>query len=283
MKQRFSLHEIVERESPGFDPVDYSRFKHGDGKVAEKWGEELACAFYEKVFRFLPDNRPTVALSSPFCHIPTASFFMYRQFLARINRLLAADGRPVVSESKIFRTVTYRDDYGSLNASERLRLIGNDLFQLDRHFLAGKRLLLLDDIRITGSHETVIERALEAHDLLDCQRSYLFFAELANHAIHPNIENHLNNYAMKSLDDLHEIIQEGHFRLNTRVVKWVLAHEPIAFQSFFKKQGDAFWQPFFDAAIGNSYHEIGEYQKNLNFLARKLHESVAVTGAFLEA
>lgn len=283
MKQRFSLHEIAENDRFGFQPRDYSRFKYGDGNIAERWGDELARAFWHEVFRFLPDDRPTVALPSPFCHIPTASFFMHRQFLARLNRLLVADGRPVLLESKIFRTVTYRDDYGSLTAAERLRLIGNDSFQLDRDFLEGKRLLLLDDIRITGSHEMVIERALDSHDLLDCPRFFLFFAELTDHSIHPNIENYLNNYAMKSLADLLEIIRGGHFQLNTRVVKWVLASQPRAFQDFFRQLDRAFWMSFFDAALGNSYHEIEEYQQNLTFLARQLGELAIHNSTFSEA
>ena len=152
----YSLHKIHSANDFPFSPAAYSRFKFGDGRVATQYGKALAEGFIKAHLETAPPAEPLVVISSPYSFIPTATFAMKDAFVYTLNRWLAAHHLPVVQETKVHRTITYKDDYGALDAAQRMALIGGDSFHIDREFLLGKTLIFLDDIRITGSHERMI-------------------------------------------------------------------------------------------------------------------------------
>src|SRR5476651_2281529 len=163
----YSLHKISNSTSFGFDAGDYSRFKFGDGQVSEKFGTGLAEGFIEDVLKHNPIRTQIVVISSPYAFIPTATFAMKNYFVFRLNRWLAENDLSVVQETKVHRTITYKEDYGELNAAERMSLIGNDSFHIDAAFLQGKTLIFLDDIKITGSHERMISKMIVQYNLVN--------------------------------------------------------------------------------------------------------------------
>lgn len=261
----YSLHKINNTKDFGFDPDDYSRFKFGDELVSRSFGKDLADGFIQT---FLKDRLITgqlVVISSPYCFIPTATFAMKNHFVYQLNRWLATHNYPVVQEAKVHRTITYKEDYGELSAEDRMKLIGNDSFHIDKDFLEGKVLLFLDDIRITGSHERMILKMVKEYNLKN-EIYMLYYAELVNKDIHPNIENQLNYHQVKSVFDLDEIIKSGHFSINTRIVKYILNTESGTFSIFLERQTDEFINQLYDLALGNSYHTIPAYAANLDLI-----------------
>jgi hypothetical protein len=265
MKHIFSLHKINNRESFGFNPSDYSRFKFGDDIVAQKFGIDLANQFINKYLRFNPIANQLVVISSPFSFIPTATYALKNYFVFELNRWLADNNFNVVQETKVHRTITYKEDYGELNAEQRMKLIGNDSFHIDKEFLKEKTLLFLDDIKITGSHERMINKMLLEYDLKN-ETHLLYFAELINNNIHPNIENQLNYFAVKSIFDLDDIVNSTAFRINTRIVKYILNYDFSAFRVFIDSQTESFISLLYNMALGNNYHTIEEYKSNLNYV-----------------
>ncbi|HEX8461816.1 MAG TPA: phosphoribosyltransferase family protein [Segetibacter sp.] len=270
MPTTYSLHKVHKERSFSFHPDDYSRFKFGDEAVAKIFGEELADGFIKEHLLNRKDTKQFVVVSSPYSFIPTATFAMKNYFVFRLNRWLAAHELPVVQETKVHRTITYKDDYGELNAEERMRLIGNDSFHIDKAFLDGKTILFLDDIRITGSHERMIMKMAAEYNL-DNEIFLLYFAELTNKDIHPNIENHLNYHCVKSIFDLESIIKGGNFFINTRIVKYILNADVNSFKVFIQNQQKEFINLLYDSAIGNSYHIIEAYQDNFDLLKLQLN------------
>lgn len=264
--KKYSQQKIYNPEELDFNPDDFSRFKYGDDLVARQFGTELAEGFIESYLQNT-DIAATqmVVLSSPYSFIPTATFAMKNHFVSVLNRWLVDHSFPVVQEAKVHRTITYKDDYGSLDAAQRMALIGNDIFQIDKHFLAGKVLLFLDDIRITGSHERVILKMANEYEMTN-DVFMLYYAELLNKEVHPKFENHLNYHCVKSIEDLHAIINSGHFVINTRITKYLLNYETADFTRFIEKQSDAFLNELYDMAIGNGYHAIEAYQRNLELV-----------------
>jgi hypothetical protein len=265
----YSLHHIHHDTSFGFDADDYSRFKFGDGAVSKDFGTALADGFINE---YLADNRVTsqiVVISSPYSFIPTATFAMKDWFVYRLNHWLAEQGLPVVQETKVHRTITYKEDYGELNAEQRMNLIGNDQFHIDKDFLTDKTLLFLDDIRITGSHERMIMKMVKAYGLSN-DIHMLYFAELINTDIHPNVENYLNYHHVKSIFDLDGIIKSGNFCINTRIVKYILNYSFDGFCVFIENQSVAFITLLYNMALGNGYHTIEAYEQNLNFIKKLL-------------
>ncbi|HEY9194922.1 MAG TPA: phosphoribosyltransferase family protein, partial [Mucilaginibacter sp.] len=201
--------------------------------------------------------------------IPTATYAMKTWFVYRLNRWLAAKGYPVVQETKVHRTITYKEDYGELDAEQRINLIGNDSFHIDKDFLLGKTLIFLDDIRITGSHERMIVKMADAYGLKN-KMWMLYFAELVNKNIHPNIENFLNYHQVKTIFDLEPIVQAGNFMINTRIVKYILNYNANCFGIFIQNQSTDFVNLLYDMALGNGYHTIDAYAPNLNFIQNLL-------------
>ncbi|MDB5118931.1 MAG: hypothetical protein JWN56_149 [Sphingobacteriales bacterium] len=266
----YSLHKIKDSVNFGFSPQDYSRFKFGDDAVSKSFGINLADGFIQEYLKLNPINKQIVVISSPYSFIPTATFAMKNYFVFHLNRWLAEHGFPVVQEAKVHRTVTYKEDYGELDAEQRINLISNDSFQIDKEFLVGKTLIFLDDIRITGSHERMILKMVDEYQLQN-DIHMLYFAELVNNAIHPNIENHLNYFDVKSVFDLEDIIESGNFSINTRIVKYILNTNAESFLIFLNNQTDQFINLLYNMALGNSYHTIEAYANNLNLIKKQLN------------
>ncbi len=276
MRTTFSLHKIDNADSFSFRPADYSVFKYGDNATAEIFGTALAKGFIRHHGQAFRREQQIVVISSPYAFIPTATFAMKNYFVFEINRWLAENNLPVVQETKVNRLVTYKEDYGELNAQQRIELIGNDVFHIDSTFVKDKILLFLDDIRITGSHEKMITKMLGEFGL-ENEIYLLYFAELTNTAIHPNIENYLNYYAVKSIFDLNSIIRNERFAINTRIVKYILNAEPDVFLIFIQNHSVGFIKLLYNMALGNSYHTIEAYQQNL-LAIRKVLETGQETG-----
>jgi len=269
MLSTYSLHKVTSEDNFSFDPTEYSRFKFGDNAVAKSFGLSLADGFINKHLAQNPIEQQIVVISSPYSFIPTATYAMKNYFVFQLNKWLAENNYPVVQETKVYRTITYKEDYGELNAYERMNLIGNDIFHIDKIFLNNKVLLFLDDIRITGSHERMILKMVNEY-CLNNRIHMLYFAELINKNIHPSIENYLNYYHVKSIFDLDNIINGKGFSINTRTVKYILIYEFENFKKFILNQSSEFVYNFYNMAVGNSYHTIEAYSKNLNFIREHL-------------
>jgi hypothetical protein len=265
MQTSYSLYKIDNNVDFGFDPANYSKFKFGDDLIAEQFGISLAKGFIKACLYSNLVEKQIIVISSPYAFIPTATFALKNYFIYELNKWLVENKLPVVQETKIHRTITYKEDYGELDAEERLRLIGNDNFHIDKQFLQNKTLIFLDDIRITGSHERMIHKMIEENGLLN-DIYLLYFAELVNKSIHPNIENYLNYYFVKSIFDLDDIIKNERFAINTRIVKYILNANPVSFKIFIQNQSVNFICLLYNMAIGNSYHTIDVYRGNLNRL-----------------
>lgn len=266
----YALHQIHHTEVFGFDPDAYSRFKFGDSLVAKEFGEQLADGF---ISGYLQDNfidNQIVVISSPYSFIPTATFAMKDHFIHQLNRWLVDNGGMVVQEAKVHRTITYKEDYGALSAEERMSLIGNDSFHIDKHFLDHKTLLFLDDIRITGSHERMILKMVDEYGMNN-DIHLLYFAELANKEIHPNVENLLNYHQVKSIFDLDGIIKGGSFCFNTRIVKYILNSDFNSFSIFIHNQTEEFINMLYNLSLGNGYHTIDAYAVNLNYIKNQIN------------
>lgn len=266
----FSLYKISSEKEPGFDPGAYSRFKFGEGNEGEVFGLALAKAFIAAHKNDLLGEREIVLLPSPYDSIPTASFTLAQILKREINRFLQKNGKKSLLESKIHRYKTYSVDYGNLDFEQRLSLISGDTYHLDKNFLQGRLVLLVDDIRITGSHELMIANLL-LDQKVEGDFIFMYLAELVNKDIAPNYENYLNYYAVKDMRDLLKLVLADSFIFNTRVIKYVLKSEEAQLDAFIASAPESKLITLCDLAIGNNYHLMPEYRDNLQRIQQHLH------------
>ena len=272
----YSLHKIVEEHHFPFSPTEYSKFKYGDKAIARKFGFALAEGFIKEVImgsldspfhysKLQKNNTQLVIVPSPYCFIPTATFALKDYFIHHLNSFLIGLNIPVVQEAKIHRTLSYNDDYGSMNKSEREKAISGDDFYMDANFVKDKAVVFMDDIKITGAHEDRVKNMVEKLKL-QSDNIFICFASLANPNVNPKLENILNHYFVKSLLDLNKIIANENFLLNTRVVKYIIGAQFDEFKNFIQYQSFRLQNTIYHLAIGNSYHKIEGFKTNLDYL-----------------
>lgn len=262
MNSSYSLHNIHSVDDLSFDPAHYSWFKFGDKHYAEKFAEALFDGFIAIYGELLLEQDEIIILPSPYLSIPTASNFLCYYFKENLNLFLYNNNRKATIESKIYRNQTYVTDYGNLNFDERIKLISNDTYYIDKEFINGKFCLFLDDIKITGSHEYTINKILNQYNV-DGKFLFVYFAELTNKEIHPNIENHFNYFAVKGLVEIIQVVNRRHFQYNTRIIKYILNLKENDLHQFLQNIGEHRRDELFRLAVSNNYHQIEEYLHNL--------------------
>nr|WP_315251064.1 phosphoribosyltransferase family protein [uncultured Flavobacterium sp.] len=265
MNKSYSLHKIIEKDNSPFKEAEYSRFKFGDKFYAEKFAKELFSGFVDEFRELILADKEIVILPSPYLSIPTASNFLCYYFKKELNSFLFKNGKKASIESKIYRNQTYVTDYGNLDFEQRVKLISNDTYYIDRNFINGKLCIFVDDIKITGSHEHTVNKILDQYNV-EGDFIFVYFAQLANKEIHPKIENHYNYFAVHNVKDIVSIINSEHFQYNTRIVKFILSLDEDEFNYLVINISAIKSNELFHLAISNNYHQILEYKNNINVI-----------------
>lgn len=262
MNSSYSLHKISSIDNLTFRPAEYSWFKFGDKYFAKKFAQQLFDNFIIEHGEKILEQEEILVLPSPYLSIPTASNFLCHYFKENLNVFLYNNKKKSVVESKIFRNQTYVTDYGNLDFKERIKLISNDTYYIDKEFINNKFCLFVDDIKITGSHEYTINRILNQYNVKG-DFLFVYFAELINKEIHPNIENYFNYFAVKGIDEIIEVVNRVNFQFNTRMVKYILNLKEYDLSKFLNDINLERREELFLLSISNNYHKIDEYYYNL--------------------
>lgn len=262
MNTSYSLHKITSKNNLSFNPSDYSWFKFGDKAFAKKFARELFDGFIIDNGEKILEQNEIIILPSPYLSIPTASNFLCFYFKEFLNKFLFENNKKSAIESKIYRNQTYVTDYGNLDFEERVKLISNDTYYIDKEFINGKFCLFLDDIKITGSHEHTVNKILSQYDVKG-EFFFIYFAELTNKEIHPNIENYFNYFSVKGIEEIIEVVNRENFQFNTRIVKYILNLKEEELALFLNSINASRREELFLLSISNNYHQISEYNKNL--------------------
>lgn len=263
LNKSYSLHKITSTENFTFNPSEYSWFKFGDKTFAKKFAKDLFDNFILNYKDLILSQNEIIILPSPYLSIPTASNFLCFYFKEYLNTFLFENNKKAAIESKIYRNQTYVTDYGNLNFEERVKLISNDTYYIDKEFINNKFCLFIDDIKITGSHEHTVNKILHQNNI-NGNFLFLYFAELINKEIHPNIENFFNYYAVKGINEIIDVVNRNNFQFNTRIVKYILNLSEENLSQLLNTINPIKREELFLLSISNNYHQISEYYKNLS-------------------
>jgi FMN phosphatase YigB (HAD superfamily) len=273
---RHALHVIQEKESVPFSALEYSKFKFGDGNIAKQYGIELFEYFQNSVLPKLivkPNN--FLIYSSPYDQIPTSSYYLTQSFYSIFSDYVKENKIKNINVrlSKIRRCQTYTEDYGSLNAEDRFKLIENDTYEFVNIPLAEDLCIFIDDISITGTHQRVVEKLMDdCHIKTNC--IFLYYAKLDNPEVCPSIENDLNYSFMSNKISLIDIFLSESYKITTRTTKYILSLNKKDIQYFIKDVEIAkkkfLLEELLNMAELNNYNNIEKYATNIKIIKKQL-------------
>lgn len=272
MVETFSLYKFTHFENIQFDKTEYSFFKYGSIKSSASMGRSLGKAFCEEVLdkSKFSINDDFLVFPSSYGFIPSAANLMKDYFLLELNKYVQTKGiNKTFDSAKIQRYTHYQEDYASLSYEERVKITSNDKFYIDAEFVKGKTLVFIDDIKITGRHEELIEETLRRQGLSGVKRIHVYYAELLDKTTDPNIESKLNTCINPSIELLKVLKTDG-VVFNTRFIKFVLKNikNTIDFLHYFDMHHCS---ELYQKSISEGYGLYPQYKENLDIINQLLN------------
>jgi FMN phosphatase YigB (HAD superfamily) len=266
---RYAEHSFSSEEDINFSLRDYSKLKYGSGRIARKFGKEIARGLVNSIEfdRFIKavGTKSIIMSSSPYKHIPPAARVLKEYISRELNTLMDEKDLGVVNNFKLYRKHSYTADYGSMTKEDRTDMLKSDGFHADKEFIKGKALIIVDDVSITGSHEDLMRSILNSHGF-EGPVLYLYYADFIGEG-HPNIENILNFAAIDmgsvSID---AIIANEDFVFNTRVTKYIMGLGQKIFREFIITKNATFVEELYHNVLCNDYAANESFKDNLLFL-----------------
>ncbi len=232
--KNFAVASITEVDTLSQEDIHaYSRMKYGDPIATKRLAIQLTAKIltHPETARCIHSGEPIVVTSSAFGIVPTASYALTRE----VTKLLIASGVKV-ERIKFNRQGDFATNhYGTLTAAERTKKMASRKISLkddDRKRVAGRFVVVIDDINVTGSHERKLNQVLSQTDARDWAFAYLYFLDRDLSATKPETEEYLNRAEIKTVLDLLDffrIYPNGtglKTRLNSRALKFILSTEP---------------------------------------------------------
>lgn len=253
---RSAVHEFADLETSKFSPAAYSRLKFGCDNTAKIFGRELAQDTFQKHSDVLLANS-IVVIPSPYNHVHNAATVMTGHFIDRLNHLLVNANGSHVEYSVIHRKVSYINDYGFLSKEKRKGLINNDKFFLNKDFYAGKLLIFVDDVRITGTHEEKLQEILDDEGL-ENDRMFLYYADYSGD--NPEVEAQINFAGIKSVDDYLALSKTPNHHVIVRPIKYILSRTEKEMKTLLDNLPLDTLIKVYNGALGEGYYKIPAYQ-----------------------
>lgn len=220
------MHLVVEdgevrcADGKPFNSYAYSRFKYGHVPPSVEYGAGLARLIWPRLAP-MAIQKPTVIISAPYKYVPTASHGIALTLGEALEKRCRAEGitPPVLVPFRKSQPGTSK--YAKSNQQERERTLKTLGLSID-HDIRDTNVLVVDDIRITGTAEASTAAFIEP--LRPHSVWYLHAACMSDAAAqaHPAIEDELNQTAPKNLLTILKDYREGTFRLNARVLGYMM-------------------------------------------------------------
>ncbi|WP_375504492.1 phosphoribosyltransferase family protein [uncultured Nostoc sp.] len=262
---RFPLYELTEVDGTvvdvngrSFSPVEYSRFKHGDVAILQKYGYELADHFIKHFGEQLQrDPRCVVVAPFAFMHVPTAAGNMMEWFHERLGMFMSLHSLPCIERFHVYKHVSNHqqdDNYAKVSNEERKRILDAITFSVDTTRLVGKTVVFIDDIFITGSSERKHLETVHGAGARDITFLYVARMDPKVASVAPSIESRLNQTLVKDLDDIAMIFQPGNYRMNLRNCKLILRSSIDLVLRFVRQLHSSVLRDIYATCLANSYY-----------------------------
>jgi hypothetical protein len=239
--------------------VDYSRFKYGDGRIASIMGSLMVDQFIDPI---CAGTVPLSVTSSAYKVAPPASKSLQDAFVSELRNRLGYDA---VDEFKINRANLTDGDYASMSADARRLIMNNNGLTLPRDTeLEGRRILVIDDICVTGSHEVMVDKCLRGFNPMSIYYGYLLLVD--NGIEYPKVESVINSKGVISFEDALGIALDDNFIPNARFCKFLLSQSAEDIDKFKSLVDPEILEIVRDYVLGDELHEMDSYKRAAEFL-----------------
>lgn len=201
-----------------FDAAQYSRFKYGSLIAAKQFGVALADGFVKQVLHANPQllQAGWLLSSSAYKNIPTAAHAATQFFAERLGTL----GYAAPTAARLMRQRIFEGEYEKLRYGARRVVLKNSGITLQANNPAGRTLVVVDDIRVTGAHESCILNLAKDSGLAAV--CFVYIVNVDAHKLDPTLEHRLNSAAIDTLPKLRELVQTEAVAINARLCKRLL-------------------------------------------------------------
>lgn len=223
MENVVSAHKINSTNEFTFDPSVYSKFKYGCAASAVAMAEEMVVSFldYDKKYNLIDEDTEIVIVPSAYRTVPSAATFLADNIRLMLNWHFHNKGLKPVTTTKMHRETSYEGDYGKLPVNERKEVLSKESLSMHPRSISGKIVLFVDDIRVTGTHELLIEDMMDKHaNYAAYNYIYLYYA-ITTPDLPPHIEDMLNKFGVRGPLEMAAIFGERH-HLSARMIKDIL-------------------------------------------------------------
>ena len=258
--------EVITDNGELFDREAYARFKYGYLPPAETYGRGLAEAIGHELLG-LAGDAPIRIVSAPYKHLPTASHAVAEVLVRELSDMAIDRGFEPPVLVPFHKSRMGSSNYAKSSEADRQRSLATLGLRIDPSLIEGAHVLIVDDIRITGSAERATADFLEK--LGPRGVWYLHAARLSDEVgkAFPGLENELNQSVSHNYDDVLREIATGQFQLNTRVLRHILEFERDAYEAFLQGVSVQFLREMHGAALGSGLDYYRKHQTNIDRLA----------------
>lgn len=251
--------------TPLFCPVEYSWFKYGCLSIAEQYSEALASVLTPHLMQLVKPGEQVVVMGTPYKNLPNAA----KLLAGSAERILRKAGFPT-SLTRIYQYHLGSGDYAGLSLAGREARNGAKKRAFDPAEFIGKHVVVIDDVRITGSVERSIMALLASLDILSMTFVNLMKLDPKLAEAKPQIESELNQHAVEGLAELGNLMMDrGNFTLTTRAIRFVLESNPDEVQWLLDNLPDHDRRLLYNGAVDDGYDRMEKYQKTFALVCSK--------------
>jgi hypothetical protein len=255
---------IVDVTGEAFDPLVYSSFKYGDLHAATRYAKRLARRIVSDYGDAIDESYVS---SSAYKQVPTAAAVITDLALAEFSIL----GHEPAGLVRIDRGVVLTTDYAAMSIEERQAAMSSNGLEINSATATAIRdrdVIVIDDVRITGSHERAIAHQLGTVGVRRAIFGYVAVMDEETALNNPRLEDAINSAKIKQVTDLRQAIDTGNFRLNARTCKFILNSDPEMVTHLFGSIPLEAARSIVTAMIADGYHAKPEFADTFDAIQR---------------
>ncbi|HEY8886618.1 MAG TPA: phosphoribosyltransferase family protein [Candidatus Microsaccharimonas sp.] len=258
--------QVLCQDGTLFDRVAYSHFKYGFLPPAVQYGQQLAALIADQLFE-VAGTEPITIVSAPYKYLPTASHAVAQAITAELSHKAVMNGQEPPVLVPFFKSRVGSSNYAKSSEEYRQKSLATLGLRIDKSRVRGAHVVVVDDIRITGSAEKATAQYLES--LQPASIWYLHAARLEEllGIAYPGLEDELNQTVAHTPEVILQQVAAGEFQLNTRILRLILETENYAsFDWFVSAAPRHLLESIHQAALGNGPAYYEKYRTNLELV-----------------